>query len=46
MSTPAIIMMIVVCALVWGGFIAFLGFVWRIEKKKKKARTGEDPSDR
>ena len=44
MSTPAIIMMIVVCALVWGGFITFLGFVWRIEKRK--TRNGEGPADR
>ncbi len=36
MSLPAVIMMIVICALVWGGFAAVLGVVWRIEKRKKR----------
>lgn len=27
--------MIAICALVWGGFITFLGVVWRIEKTKR-----------
>jgi uncharacterized integral membrane protein len=39
-------MMIIICALVWGGFIAFLAVVWRIEKMKARMRaedgTGED----
>jgi hypothetical protein len=35
MTSDAIIMMIVICGLVWGGFITFLGLVWRIEKRKK-----------
>ena len=39
MSLPAIIMMVVVCSLVWGGFIAFLGVVWRIEKRKRREDT-------
>jgi hypothetical protein len=35
MTTGAVVMMIVICGLVWGGFLAFLGLVWRIEKKKR-----------
>jgi len=31
-------MMIAICALVWGGFITFLGVVWRIEKRKARMR--------
>lgn len=36
MTASAIIMMIVICGLVWGGFLAFLGLVWRFERKKKR----------
>jgi hypothetical protein len=36
MTTNAIIMMVVICGLVWGGFITFLGLVWRIEKRKRE----------
>lgn len=35
MTGPAIAMMIAVCSLVWGGFIAVFWIVWRIEKRKK-----------
>ncbi len=35
MTANAIIMMIVICGLVWGGFLVFLGLVWRFEKRKK-----------
>jgi len=45
-SMSAIVMMIVICALVWGGFIAFLVVVRRIEKMKARMRaedgTGKD----
>lgn len=45
MSISAIIMMITICTLVWGGFITFLGVVWRIEKSKARPRTedAEEP---
>jgi hypothetical protein len=36
MTPNAILMMIVICGLVWGGFIAFLGLVWRFERGKRK----------
>jgi heme/copper-type cytochrome/quinol oxidase subunit 2 len=39
MTGEAIAMMIVICSLVWGGFITFLCFVWRIERRKS-ARNG------
>jgi hypothetical protein len=35
-TTAAAVMMIVICTLVWGGFIVFLGIVWRIERRKKR----------
>ncbi|MCK4537846.1 MAG: MetS family NSS transporter small subunit [Candidatus Krumholzibacteria bacterium] len=35
MTGQAIAMMIVICGLVWGGFIGLLIYVMRIEKKKK-----------
>jgi len=38
MSAPAVIMMIVVCALVWGGFAAVLSAVWKIEKRKRRSQ--------
>ncbi len=41
MTVPAIVMMIVFCSLVWGGFLSFLSFVWRIEKRKTKDRPEE-----
>jgi len=34
MSGSAIIMMIVICGLVWGGFISTILFVMRKEKEK------------
>jgi hypothetical protein len=37
MTPRAIIMMIVICGLVWGGFLSFLGLVWRFEKRKQKS---------
>lgn len=45
MSVPAIIMMLVICALVWGGFITFLGVVWRIEKRKARTGAGDITHD-
>ncbi len=41
MTSNAIIMMIVICGLVWGGFVAFLGLVRRFEKKKRSSGGGE-----
>ena len=35
MTVSAIIMMITICTLVWGGFLVFFTIVWRIEKRKK-----------
>jgi hypothetical protein len=35
MSGSAVAMMIAICALVWGGFIAVFSIVWRIEKRKQ-----------
>ena len=35
MSGPAIVMMIVICGLVWGGFVSCILFVLRREKQKK-----------
>lgn len=37
MTGPAVAMMIVICALVWGGFVSFLCIIWNIEKKKRAA---------
>ncbi len=34
MTGSAIAMMIAICTLVWGGFLAFVGVIWRIEKRK------------
>ena len=39
MTPGAIIMMIVICGLVWGGFLTFLGLVWRFEKKKREKKS-------
>jgi hypothetical protein len=39
MTGAAVAMMIVICSLVWGGFITFLCVVWRIERRKS-ARSG------
>jgi len=39
MSGPAIVMMLVICGLVWGGFVSCILFVMRRERKKK-ARHG------
>jgi len=36
MSTGAVIMMIVICSLVWGGFVGFLVKAWKTEERKKK----------
>ncbi len=36
MSTPAVIMMITICSLVWGGFIGFLVKAWKIEERKRE----------
>jgi len=36
MSTPAIIMMIVICGLVWGGFSFFIVKAWKIEEQKRR----------
>ncbi len=38
MTAPAIIFMIVICSLVWGGFAAFVSLVWKIEKRKARSR--------
>ena len=46
MSLPAIVMMIAICTLVWGGFITFLGVVWRIEKSKAKREAGRGAEKR
>ncbi|UCF04752.1 MAG: MetS family NSS transporter small subunit [bacterium] len=35
MTGSAIAMMIIICALVWGGFLTVFSVVWRIEKRKK-----------
>ena len=45
MSGPAIVMMIIICTLIWGGFITFLGIVGRIEKRKARARLERDGKD-
>jgi heme/copper-type cytochrome/quinol oxidase subunit 2 len=42
MSGSAITMMIIVCVLVWGGFIAFLGIVWKCEKRRARSRIERD----
>ena len=36
MSGAAVIMMIVICGLVWGGFISCILFVMRKEKGKRR----------
>jgi len=36
MSTSAIIMMIVIFGLVWGGFSLFIVKAWKIEERKKR----------
>jgi hypothetical protein len=36
MTAGAVAMMVIICGLVWGGFLAFLGLVWRFEKKKRE----------
>ncbi|MCK4550054.1 MAG: MetS family NSS transporter small subunit [Candidatus Krumholzibacteria bacterium] len=38
MSGPAIAMMIVICGLVWGGFVSCILFVKRKEREKKARR--------
>jgi hypothetical protein len=38
MSGQAILMMIVICGLVWGGFVSCVIFVMRREKKKAARR--------
>lgn len=45
MTGSAIAMMIVVCSLVWGGFLGFLAFVWRIEKRKSRLSGTDDAQD-
>ncbi|HSG29058.1 MAG TPA: MetS family NSS transporter small subunit [Candidatus Krumholzibacterium sp.] len=35
MTGPAVAMMIAVCGLVWGGFVALLLFVMRREARKR-----------
>ena len=37
MSGPAIVMMIVICGLVWGGFVSCILFVMRKEKERRPA---------
>lgn len=46
MSTPAIVMMICTCLLVWGGFVSFLCAVWRIERRKARRDAGDDKEPR
>lgn len=42
MSTSAIVMMLVICGIIWGGFVFFLVRAMRSEgKKKSSAATGE-----
>ena len=41
MTTSAVIMMIVMLSLVWGGFALFLLKAWRIEEKKQKKRRSQ-----
>jgi hypothetical protein len=41
MSVSAIVMMIVICGLVWGGFVSCILFVMRREREKA-ARHGSD----
>jgi hypothetical protein len=38
MSGSAIAMMIVICGLVWGGFVSFILFVMRREKERNARR--------
>jgi hypothetical protein len=38
MSGPAIAMMLVICGLVWGGFVTCILFVMRMEKERKARR--------
>jgi hypothetical protein len=38
MTVPAIIFMIIICSLVWGGFVTFISIVWKIEKRKARSR--------
>ena len=45
MTGSAIAMMIVICALVWGGFLGFLTVVWRIEKRKSRLPGTDDAHD-
>ena len=38
MSLSAVVMMIVICGLVWGGFVSCILFVMRREKEKAARR--------
>ncbi len=38
MTAQAIAFMIVICSLVWGGFITVVSLVWKIEKRKARSR--------
>lgn len=38
MTAQAIVFMITICSLVWGGFITFVYLVWKIEKRKARSR--------
>jgi heme/copper-type cytochrome/quinol oxidase subunit 2 len=41
MTGSAVAMMIVICTLVWGGFVIFLSIVWKIEKRKRSQKDSE-----
>ena len=41
MSGTAIVTMVVICGLVWGGFLGLLGFALRKENAKTRDRPGD-----
>lgn len=43
MSASAVVMMVVVCGLVWGGFVTLLSRAIREEGRKSGARIDEHP---
>ena len=40
MSGTGIIFMVIICSVIWGGFLFLLGWMMRSEKRKEAARSG------
>ena len=41
MSGEAIVFMVVICSVIWGGFLLLLGWMMKCERGKATSRSGE-----